>query len=72
MSKADRVQTYDILLARCDIARHGGKYPIAFARRRLTELGKTPWINREDWAARMGAYEQIAKGQISHVEIQRN
>lgn len=72
MSKADRAQEWDIMLARRDIARHGGKYPIIYARRRLVELSAKPWADYDDWAGRVAAYDQIAKGLISHVEIQRD
>lgn len=65
---------WDIMLARRDIARHGGKYPVLFAEWRMVELGKKPWsqLNKNDWSGRVKAYELIAKGSISHVEIQRD
>lgn len=65
-------QAWDIMMARRDIARHGGKYPLIYARRRFTELSTKPWKNRHDWAGRVDAYKRIARGLISHVEIRRD
>lgn len=73
MTAPVRAHPYDILLARRDIARHGGKRPLVYARRRLVELSANPWAdNMDDWRGRVAAYDQIAKGLISHVEIQRD
>lgn len=73
MSKIDRCQAWDIMLAQRDIARNAGSIPPrTFARRRLTELSAKPWINRHDWVGRVDAYQRIARGLTSHVEIRRD
>ena len=72
MSKFDRCQAYDIMMARRDIARNGGKYPLIYARRRLTDLSAKPWKNRNDWVGRVDAYQRIVRELTSHVEIRRD
>jgi hypothetical protein len=74
MSRLDRCQVWDIMLAQRDIARNAGSIPPrTFARRRLVELtAAKPWANRHDWCGRVDAYQRIARGLTSHVELQRN
>lgn len=73
MSRVDRCQSWDIMLVQRDIARNGVGDPRAYAERRRVELiAAKPWANYHDWRGRVDAYQRIARGLTSHVEIRRN
>lgn len=58
--------TWDLRMARLEIARRGGNDPRAYAKQRVKEMRAAPWeANRDDWRGRLEAFELIAKGIVN-------